>query len=233
MINAVIIEDSRLARVELRELLKDFPTVQILGEAENGKEGLTVIKQHKPALIFLDINLPDMTGFEMLDKLSVIPHIIFTTAYDEYAIKSFDYNTLDYLLKPVKVEKLATAIAKVEKQHNTPTKKRIHHQVFIKDGDTCWIIKVAEIEYINSAGNYVEIFFRNTSSILNKSLNQLEEILDPEFFFRTNRQQIINLNYIENVELMFKGKLRVFLKNGASIDVSERQSIELKRKLSF
>lgn len=231
----VIVEDSRLARNELRELLASIHDVEIVGEAKNGEEALKIIQGKRPDAIFLDINLPDMSGFDILEKLNEIPQIIFTTAYDEFAIKSFEYNTLDYLLKPIKKERLINAVDKiaVQKTQRSSDKLKMSSQVFLKDGQKCWIVKLEEIQLFESVGNYVEVFFREFSPLLYKSLNKIEQNLNEEYFFRVNRQQIINLNYITRTEIIFKGKLRLIMQNGKEIDVSERQSVYLKKMLSL
>lgn len=152
-VTAIIVEDSRLARNELKELLKSHSQIQILAEAENVDQAFEIIKEKQPDLIFLDINMPEKDGFELLEMLEEVPTVIFTTAYDEYAIKSFEYNAFDYLLKPISKERFAKAIEKVvphiEKRIEQTTEKLLpDSQLFIKDGDRCWMVKLKEISLL-------------------------------------------------------------------------------------
>ena len=197
---AIIVEDSRLARVELKDMLTQHPNIELIGEAENAEIAKDMIENEDPDLIFLDINMPGKNGFELLESLEVVPQVIFTTAYDEYAIKSFEYNALDYLLKPIKADRLAQAIEKIkEEDPHTPEKSLLSHhlqadqQVFVKDGEKCWLIKIGDVRVFEVCGNYSRVYFENNKPLILRSLNQLEERLDPTSFFRANRQEIINL----------------------------------------
>jgi two-component system LytT family response regulator len=233
MIRVIIVEDSKLARVELVDLLKNEPQIEIVAEAENGERAIQLIDELQPDLIFLDIHLPDMDGFEVLNSISIIPQLIFTTAYDEYAIKSFNYSTIDYLLKPIRSNKLSAAIQKVklEKEQKAPLK--LENSIFINDGNHYSIAHLADIELFHTEGNYTKVFFNGNSPMLNKSLNQIEKRLDSTIFLRINRQEIVNIRHITHVEKWFKGKLKLTLTSGKTIEVSERQSIHLKRILSI
>src|SRR5687767_8083070 len=170
---AIIIDDERLARAELRKLLQEFPEIEIIDEAANAEEGLTKIENHNPDLIFLDIQMPGKTGFDLLSELDRAPQVIFTTAYDEYALKAFEVNALDYLLKPVEPKRLADALHKLHASESTGSN---HHsngftsdtnrslltendQVFVKDGERCWFVKLSEIRLFESVGNYAKVFF--------------------------------------------------------------------------
>ncbi len=239
-ITAVIVEDSRLARNELKELLKKHPDIVLVGEAENVDKGLELIQKELPLLLFLDINMPEKDGFELLEMLDEVPITIFTTAFDEYAIKSFEYNALDYLLKPINEKRFAKAIEKVKKQvfENTTEKnsdRRLTEksQIFIKDGEKCWLVKVGDISHFEIVGNYSRVFFEGQSPLLYKSLNQVEEKLPEAPFFRVNRQQIVNTNFIEQVVPWFNGKLKLTMQNGDEIEVSRRQSYLFKDKMSL
>lgn len=239
-ITAVIVEDSRLARNELKELLKKHPDIILVGEAENVDKGLELIQKELPLLLFLDINMPEKDGFELLEMLDEVPITIFTTAFDEYAIKSFEYNALDYLLKPINEKRFAKAIEKVKKQvfENTTEKnsdRRLTEksQIFIKDGEKCWLVKVGDISHFEIVGNYSRVFFEGQSPLLYKSLNQVEEKLPEAPFFRVNRQQIVNTNFIEQVVPWFNGKLKLTMQNGDEIEVSRRQSYLFKDKMSL
>ena len=240
IIKAVIVEDSRLARNELKELLKSHTAIQLLGEAENVDDALDLIKKEQPDLLFLDINMPEKDGFELLEMLDEVPITIFTTAYDEYAIKSFEYNALDYLLKPINEKRFAQAIEKVKtklesRQEADKDGHRLseHSQIFIKDGEECWLVKIGEISHFEIVGNYSRVYFDDHRPMLYKSLNQIEEKLPKQSFFRVNRQQIINTNFIGNVVPWFNGKLKLTMKNGDEIEVSRRQSYLFKDRMSF
>lgn len=240
-IKAIIVEDSRLARNELKELIKKHPQIELVGEAENVDNGYQLIQETRPDLLFLDINMPEKDGFELLEMLDDVPITIFTTAFDEYAIKSFEYNALDYLLKPINANRFASAIEKVEnllkdrKSNSSITQERLtgNSQIFIKDGENCWLVKIGDISHFEIVGNYTRVFFQNESPMLYKSLNQVEEKLPEKYFFRANRQQIINTNFINNVVPWFNGKLKLTMTNGDEVEVSRRQSYLFKDKMSL
>ncbi|UWX55577.1 LytTR family DNA-binding domain-containing protein [Maribacter litopenaei] len=240
-IKAVIVEDSRLARNELKELIKGYLQIEIIGEAENVDDGYNLIEEHSPDLLFLDINMPEKDGFELLEMLDEVPITIFTTAFDEYAIKSFEYNALDYLLKPINEKRFAKAIEKVEEKLNerrevsSENTQRLtgNSQIFIKDGEKCWLIKVGDISHFEIVGNYTRVFFQDEKPMLYKSLNQVEEKLPEKYFFRANRQQIINTNFIANVVPWFNGKLKLTMANGEEVEVSRRQSYLFKDRMSL
>src|ERR1700754_1161112 len=202
MIRAVIIDDERLARNELKKLLLDFPEIEVIAEAANAAEGVEKIDSLNPDLIFLDIQMPGKTGFDMLAELERAPNVIFTTAYDEYALKAFEVNALDYLLKPIEPKRLADAIHKVQYEINKEAAGNNNlnrgpltdaDQVFVKDGERCWFVKLGEIRLFESVGNYAKVFFANNKPLILKSLNALEERLDDKVFFRANRKHIVNL----------------------------------------
>ena len=240
-IKAVIVEDSRLARNELKELIKKHPEIELLGEAENVDKGFELIQSTHPDLLFLDINMPEKDGFELLEMLDEVPITIFTTAFDEYAIKSFEYNALDYLLKPINAKRFALAIEKVhtklerDSTEDESEKERLtgNSQIFIKDGEKCWLVKIGDISHMEIVGNYTRIFFENQNPMLYKSLNQVEEKLPEKYFFRANRQQIINTNFIQNVVPWFNGKLKLTMQNGDEVEVSRRQSYLFKDRMSL
>jgi two-component system LytT family response regulator len=240
---AIIIDDERLARAELRKLLQDFPEVEVVDEAANAEEGISKIEAQNPDLIFLDIQMPGRTGFDMLSSLEKSPNVIFTTAYDEYALKAFEVNALDYLLKPVEPKRLADAIQKL---HFAETKDSVsngeninrsllteHDQVFVKDGERCWFVKLSDIRLFESVGNYAKVFFANNKPLILKSLNALEERLDEKMFFRANRKHIVNLRMIDKIEPYFNGGLLLELKGGEKIEVSRRQTVKFKEMMSL
>ncbi len=239
MIKALIIDDERLARNELKRLLESFPRIQVVAEAANAEEALQLIDQHHPDLLFLDIQMPGKTGFDLLESIETgVPEVIFTTAYDEYALKAFEHNALDYLLKPIEPQRLAEAIRKVE-EHEIPVAERKekllgeNDQVFVKDGEKCWFVKLGKIRLFESMGNYVRLHFDEFKPLILKSLNALEEKLDEKTFFRANRKHIINLQWIEKIEPWFSGGLLVTLKGGDKIEISRRQAIRFKELMSL
>lgn len=239
-INTVIVEDSRLARNELKELIKDYPNINLLGEAENVDDGVELINNTKPDLLFLDINMPEKDGFQLLEELDEAPMVIFTTAFDEYAIKSFEYNALDYLMKPINAKRFESALEKItdrlalHKTTETTTQKLTESsQIFIKDGEQCWLVKITDISLFEIVGNYTRVYFNDNKPLLYKSLNQVEEKLPESSFFRANRQQIINTNHIKNVVPWFSGKLKLEMNNGEEVEVSRRQSQSFKERMSL
>lgn len=238
-ITAIIVEDSRLARIELKELLKKHQQIEVVAEAKNVDEALTLINEHNPSLIFLDINMPEKDGFQLLEELDQLPIVIFTTAYDEYAIKAFENNAFDYLLKPISQTRFTKTIDKLmpvisAKREITQAKKfSINSQVFIKEGDNCWMVTLGQISLFEIIGNYTKVFFNHKQPLIYKSLNQIEINLPGDVFFRANRQQIINLKHIVNVETWFKGKLQITLKNDIVVEISRRASLNFRQKLEL
>ncbi|MCB9174881.1 MAG: response regulator transcription factor [Flavobacteriales bacterium] len=227
----IIVDDERLARKELQSLLAKFPNVEVLAECDSVQSALVNIEKHKPDLVFLDINMPGKDGFALLEELNYIPEIIFVTAYDEYAIKAFEVNALDYLLKPIQSERLEEAINKFNSNdfiENNSQKLGLNDQVFVKDGERCWFVKLSDVPMFESEGNYVRVFFDNNKPLILKSLNNLANKLDENVFFRANRKFIINLNWIESIENWFNGGLMVKLKTGAKVEISRRQASKLK-----
>jgi two-component system LytT family response regulator len=242
----LIIDDERLARNELRRLLEPYTNIDIIDEATNGDEALEKIEQLKPDLIFLDIQMPGRNGFEVLSELkSHVPEVIFTTAYDEFALKAFEFNATDYLLKPIDPQRLDAAIQRLENldkseqgdddgQTLVPPKILTEHDhVFVKDGNRCWFIHLKDVRLFESVGNYVRIHFDHNKPLILRSLNALEERLDPYCFFRANRKHIINLKMIEGIEPYFSGGLLVKLRGGEKIEVSRRQAVKFKDYLSL
>jgi two-component system LytT family response regulator len=226
---ALIIDDERIARQELRRLLAAHPEIQILGEAQNGEQALELIPKLTPDVIFLDIQMPEMTGFEMLARLDDVPQIIFTTAYDEYAIRAFEVSALDYLLKPIAPSRLAAAVTKLRPRKTPPRME----QVFVRDGERCWLVRVADIYLLESEGNYTRVCFKGEHPLVSRSLAALETRLDPSVFFRTSRAQIVNLKWVQGVEAGPAGNLVITLRSGETVSVSRRQSAALREALSL
>jgi len=239
--NAIIIDDERLARVELKRLLSAHSEIQVVDEAGNVDEGIAKIEQHQPDLIFLDIQMPGKTGFDLLSELEKSPKVIFTTAYDEFAIKAFEVNALDYLLKPIDPKRLDSAINKLLKDEEETIKKKQANQdflkdsdqVFVKDGDKCWFVELANIRLFESEGNYVRLYFDENKPLIFRSLNELEERLDPKIYFRANRKHIINLKWIQSMDSWFNGGLMVKLRGGMEVEISRRQSQKFKDMMSL
>lgn len=239
---ALIIDDERLARKELSSLLADYDEIEIIGEAVNADDAFEKINQLKPDLIFLDIQMPGKTGFDLLEMLDTVPKVIFTTAYDEYALKAFEVNALDYLLKPIHTERLKECIRKLG-NHEKPTEsssvfsttKKLgsNDQVFVKDGDKCWFVRLSDIRLFESEGNYIKVYFENYKPMIHKSLNALDERLDERTFFRASRKHVINLNWVEGIEQWFNGGLMVKLKGGEKVEVSRRQAARFKDMMSL
>ncbi|MGI9545243.1 MAG: LytR/AlgR family response regulator transcription factor [Cyclobacteriaceae bacterium] len=239
---ALIIDDERLARKEVISLLSDHKEIEVIGEAVNADDAYEKINQLKPDLLFLDIQMPGKSGFELLEMLDAVPEVIFVTAYDQYAIKAFEVNALDYLLKPVEPERLRESLDKLNHKNkivdNDPKeaaskKLTIHDQVFVKDGDRCWFVKLEKVRLFESEGNYIKVYFDTVKPMIHKSLNALDEKLDDRTFFRASRKHIINLSWIENIEPWFNGGLMVKLKGGESVEVSRRQAARFKDMMSL
>ena len=207
---ALVIDDERLARKELRSLLENHKQIEVIGECAGAEEAKESIAKLKPDLIFLDINMPGKNGFELLEDLDSVPTVVFVTAYDEFAIKAFEVNALDYLLKPVDPNRLDETVHKllenVEPEiHEQDERLGAGDQIFIKDGEKCWFVNLEDIRSFESEGNYVRVYFKNFKPLILKSLNNLEKRLDTKMFFRANRKFIVNLKWIENIENWFNG----------------------------
>lgn len=228
---ALIIDDERLARAELRRLLAAHPEVQIVGEAANVHEARTAIEAMAPDLLFLDVQMPGGSGFDLLATLDNAPAVIFTTAFDQYAIRAFDVSALDYLLKPVEAARLAQALQKL-KVPGATSKEKVQlpdGKVFIKDGERCWFVAMEQIVLFESEGNYARVYFDNNRPLLLRSLNQLEERLDPEHFIRVSRRHIVNLDYVENVAPSATGGLTLTLQGDLKVPMSRRRAVEFKQ----
>ncbi len=237
---ALIVDDERLARTELKRLLNPFKDIKVVGEAVNADDAIEKIDQLKPDLLFLDIQMPGKSGFELLGELDTVPTVIFTTAYDEYALKAFEYNALDYLLKPIEPKRLEETITKlVEKSRKKSVAESDRpifsesDQVFVKDGERCWFVKLEKVRLFESEGNYVRIYFENNKPLILRTLNYLDERLDSKTFFRANRKHIVNLKWIDTIEPWLNGGLLVKFKDGQTVEVSRRQAIKIIDMLSL
>jgi len=234
---AIIVDDERLARKELTSLLGSHPEIEVIDEAANADEAVELIEKHDPDVVFLDVQMPGKTGFEMLEEMERVPQVIFTTAYDEFALKAFEFNALDYLLKPIQPDRLKESLNKVTiKAAQKPGKDQKlgkHDQVFVKDGDKCWFVKLEDVRLFESDGNYIKVYFENFKPMIHKSLNALDERLDDRHFFRASRKHIINLGWVESIDTWFNGGLLVQLKGGEKIEVSRRQSARFREMMSL
>jgi two-component system LytT family response regulator len=239
---ALIVDDERLARKELMTLLQAHNEIEVIGEAVNAEDAFDKILKLNPDVLFLDIQMPGKNGFELLEMLDSVPRVIFVTAFDEYAIKAFEINALDYLMKPIQPERLAESIVKLmreerrqETRENLLRSRKLttDDQVFVKDGEKCWFVKLQDVRYFESDGNYIKVHFDKFKPMIHKSLNALEERLDEKFFFRASRKHVINLQWVDRIETWFNGGLMVYLKGGDAIEVSRRQSSRFKDLMSL
>jgi two-component system LytT family response regulator len=223
---ALVIDDEALARRELRRLLADFAWLEIIGEAGNVDEAAAKAEALAPDLLFLDIQMPGGSGFDLLSRLERLPHVIFTTAYDQHAVRAFEVNALDYLLKPIEPERLAAALARVK--HTTvpaaAASDAVLERLFVRDGPRCWFVPLREVRLFTAEDNYVRLSWGKIQPLLARPLGLLEQRLDPTRFFRANRGQIINLEFIAGVELGVSGRLHVQLRDGPEVEVSRRQA---------
>ncbi len=245
MIRTLIVDDERLARQEVKNIISSWDDLEIVGEAGNAEEALEQIDKLDPDLLLLDIQMPGKTGFELLDEIEGrAPAVIFITAYDEYALKAFDVNALDYLMKPVEEARLRDAVDKVkarlqkkrEEEEKAPEAQgllRPTDQVFLKDGEKCWFVELQNIRLFESEGNYVRVYFDDSRPLILKSLNALTERLSERDFFRASRKHIVNMKWIDKVETWFNGGLLVILKDGTKVEVSRRQSVKLKEMMAL
>ncbi|MBO3269451.1 LytR/AlgR family response regulator transcription factor [Hymenobacter defluvii] len=244
--NILLVDDSRLARQELRHLLQAYPEVTVVGEARHAAEARQLLPTLRPDVLLLDIHMPGETGFDLLASLDTAPHVIFTTAYDEYALRAFEVNALDYLLKPVQEHRLAAALAKARTvlmppddnpppptPELAPTLLTEHDQVFVKDGERCWFVRLADIRLFEINGSYTQIYFDQQHPLIPRTLQHLEQRLDPRVFFRANRQQIINLKWIAGIEPWFSNTLKIQLREGPEVEVSRQQSARFRELMSL
>ena len=229
---AILVDDERLARRELRRLLSKHPHVEVIGEAANADGARALLSGTRPDLIFLDIQMPGESGFDLLAKLDSFPAIIFTTAYDQFALKAFEFGAYDYLLKPVEPARLAASLVRVSDRESLRAPGsdlaeevlRESDHVFVRDGENCWMVRLAEIQLLESEGNYTRIHFKGERALVARSLNALELRLDPKVFFRANRSQIVNLHWVQSIQPWFSRGLRIKLRSGSEVEISRRRS---------
>jgi two-component system, LytTR family, response regulator len=244
---AIIIDDEPLARIMVKEYLESHPQIEIVQECNDGFEGLKAIQKHQPELIFLDIQMPKINGFEMLELLEPAPLVIFTTAFDEYAIKAFENHAVDYLLKPFSKERFDKAVQKLLVQGNTRVEKMNtqmllestakspaqNHRVVVKTGGKIKIIPMDEIHFMEAADDYVKIHTREGVYLKNKTMSFFEQSLDPQYFVRTHRSFIVNLQQITRIEPYEKDNHLAILRSGAQVPVSRTGHAKLKSVLGL
>ncbi|TZF90794.1 LytR/AlgR family response regulator transcription factor [Cognatilysobacter lacus] len=234
----LIVDDSRLARQEMRTLLGEVGGVECVGEADDVPAAREAIGRLSPDVVLLDIQMPSGTGFDVLDGLDPAPQVIFTTAYDQYAVRGFEANALDYLLKPVQGDRLAAALGKARdlRASSRPDSRgtlRADDQVFLRDGDRCWFVQLGHVSRIEVDGNYATVHFRDQRAMLGRSLATLESRLDPALFFRANRNTLVNLRLVQGIDLSVGDGYTLTMKDGAEVEVSRRQARELRERLAL
>jgi two-component system LytT family response regulator len=245
-LRTLIVDDERLARRELRRLLEPQDAVEVVGEAANADEAEAALREHDPDLLLLDVQMPGDSGFDLLERLDAVPHVVFVTAYDEYAIRAFKANALDYLVKPVEPGRLDDAIETVRERAAETTPRaavageaeprptlRAEDQVFVKDGERCWFVQLADVRLFGAAGNYTRLYFNEEEPLIHRSLSYLEDRLDPGRFFRASRQHILNLRWVADVTRWSKGKLNATLADGTEVELSRRRSRAFREQLSL
>jgi len=223
-IPVIIVDDERTARDEIKRLLGHYPGFEVTGEAKNADEAKELIESKRPGLLFLDIQMPEKSGFDLLESLDHVPRVIFTTAYDQYAVKAFEVSAIDYLVKPIREERFAKAIEHIGSKAAQPKTDRI----FVKDRQQYHFISWDRVHLVESMDNYARLHFTDKKILLKSSLNQLEKKLDDSIFFRINRAEIINMEYIEKVTLAPNGRLIIKLRTGDILEASERQSVKFR-----
>lgn len=242
----VIIDDEPLARMVVQEYLQQHPGIDVVAECSDGFQGVKAIMQHKPDLIFLDIQMPKINGFEMLELLDTVPSVIFATAFDEYAIKAFESNAVDYLLKPFSKERFDQALEKyTAKTESAPAAaKNIqslldsstkqpddHNRIVVKNGSDIRIVPVQDVMYIEAYDDYVKLFTRDSYYLKKKTMNYYEQVLDNSRFFRTHRSYIINLQELTKIEPLEKNTYMAILKSGKKVPLSRTGYTRLKEIL--
>jgi two-component system LytT family response regulator len=229
--NALIVDDERLARSELRRMLQAHDDVRVVGEAANADEAVAKLAELQVDILFLDIKMPGGSGFDLLERLGTIPPLVFTTAYDEFAVRAFEVNAFDYLLKPIRPERLAVALDKVR------AAPRVAHpapeRIFVREGERCWIVALTDVALFESDGNYARVYFGQNRPLIRSSLNALEGRLDASVFFRASRTHIVNLRFVESVESDVDDSYTVRLRGGQTVPISRRQSQKLRETLSL
>lgn len=237
-LRVLIVDDTRLARQELRTLLAAIPGVECVGEADDVPAAQAAIERLQPDVVLLDIQMPSGTGFDLLERLDRVPRIVFTTAYDQYAVRGFEANALDYLLKPVRADRLEAALSKARAAEAPPAAParemlRADDPIFLRDGERCWFVQLGQVSRIEVDGNYATVHFRGEHAMLGRSLAMLESRLDPALFFRANRNTLVNLRLVAAIDLAVGEGYTLTMKDGAEVEVSRRQARELRERLAL
>ena len=238
-IRTLIVDDEPLARARLRRFLAEHPEIEVIGECGNGKDAVEAIRKDAPDLVFLDIQMPEMTGFDAIGKLkrNEMPTVIFVTAYDQYALQAFEVHALDYLLKPFTRERLASAVerAKAQVKHrqrgelderlesllsDLRTERKYLDRLVVKTVGRVYFLKTDEIDWIEAAGNYLKLHIGRDAHMIRETMNSIEAKLDPDKFLRIHRSTIVNIDRIKELHPMFSGDYSVILKNGAELSLS-------------
>lgn len=229
-LRVLLVDDERLARAELRRLLRAHPEVEIVGEAVDAADGLRRIAELAPDLVFLDVQMPGGSGFDMLAALDTAPDVVFTTAYDAYALQAFEVNALDYLQKPVQAARLAAALARCTlRQARIPAAcPEAQRKLFIRDGERCWFVALDDVRLFEAEGNYARVYFDAHRPLILRSLKQLEERLAPQRFFRASRSHLVNLDHVERATPNDAGGFDLLLRGGGAVEVSRRRAAEFR-----
>ncbi|MGX5817568.1 LytR/AlgR family response regulator transcription factor [Chitinophaga lutea] len=243
MIKAVLIDDEPLARELVREYLQAYPQVEVLAECNDGFEGLKAIQQYQPDLLFLDIQMPKINGFEMLELVDKLPCVIFTTAFEEYAIRAFEVNAIDYLLKPFSRDRFDKALQKMMERRSELSTELLEaasrevpaqqHRVVVKTDGRIKIIPVQDIHYLEAADDYVKIVTQEGAFLKNKTMAFFEKMLDPQQYIRVHRSYIVNVGQITRIEPYEKETYLAILRDGSKIMVSKTGYPKLKEVLGL
>lgn len=240
----LIVDDEKLARELLREYLEGFPEIEIIGECAKGNEAVEQINKLKPDILFLDVQMPGMTGFDVLEEIDHEPYVIFTTAYDQYAIKAFEKNAVDYLLKPLDQERFRSAVNRAMKRKTAEKgsveellrsiksdSRNFESHIFVQKSEKLFNLPVEEIVYLEASGDYTIITTKNDQFVSSSGIGKLEEIMDPDTFIRVHRSTIINLNYLKEIERHFNGGMVVKMQSGKSFPVSRTYAKQIRKKV--
>jgi two-component system LytT family response regulator len=236
-VTVLVVDDERLARKDIIAMLGDHPEVQVVGEADNVQSAVEAIERLDPDLIFLDIQMPGQSGFELLEQIQLRARVIFVTAHDQYALRAFEVNALDYLMKPVSPERLVRALERAQTgavESPIPAKPLNHDdRLFLMIGSRFRFLMVSSIVSIHAAGDYSEIWLaEGGKGLVLKSLKEWEKRLPPQYFVRIHRSAIVNMDYVERVEEMANYSMRVHLKGVAEpLLISRRYALRLKHRL--
>lgn len=236
-LKTLIIDDERHARDGLRHLLSRYSDIEVVGEAGDVEAALEEIDRLKPDVLFLDIQMPRKTGFDLIKEIKPAIKVVFVTAFDEYAIRAFEVNALDYLMKPVKPERLDKTIKRLLSKKKYPTKvdRKLSYKdiLFVKYNSNMMFLNINQIMYINSAADYTDVYLASgRNGLVTKTMKEWELRLPEEHFIRIHRSTIVNVNYIQKVESWFNGKMRVYIKNKAEpLVISRRNASQIRKRL--